>query len=162
MYTLRSLLLPLTCSTQVTVEYVIVQPCDLKVFCASQQLVLGGMLLNAFHLETTPPIDETCSFEYCITKDAIPFPIIQRTSVCANDKCTSQLGTPIGGVTTGGDLATLTLLDFVAQSTADVSISVSMGQETGFCTINEYTATGRFGYSWLAVAVGTAHRYRKS
>ena len=140
MYTLRSLLLPLTCSTQVTVEYVIVQPCNLKVFCASQQLALGGMVLNAFHLETTPPIDETCSFEYCITKDAIPFPIIQRTSVCANDKCTSQLGTPIGGVTTGGDLATLTLLDFVAQSTADVSISVSMGQETG----NEYAVTGRF------------------
>jgi len=127
-----------TGSAQVTFEYAIVEPCDLKVFCASQQLALGGMVLNPFHLETTPPIDETCSFEYCITKDAIPFPTIQRTNVCANNKCTSK---PIG-VTTGGDLVTLTLLDFVAQSAADVSISVSMGQETGFCTINEYAATG--------------------
>jgi hypothetical protein len=115
-------------SKSVSFDFMVVLPCNLKAFCGTQQLALGGMILNPFALGNAPPVDEACSLDYCIMKDSVPFPTI--------------LSKPeTSGLTSGGDTYKVLLADFMALSVSDASVTVVMGDNKGFATILDFSTT---------------------
>jgi cysteine-rich repeat protein len=121
-------------STTVTFDFKLVVPCDHTIFCRSQQLSLGGMVVNAFHLKNAPPKSAECSASFCVMEDAIPFPTL-----------TFDKGTI--GATTGGDKNSdddnveLRFDNFMAQSVSDITIMVHQGQDSGFAKIQSFSVS---------------------
>ena len=61
-------------SSTVPFDFKLVIPCDHTAFCRSQQLSLGGMVVNVLHLNRAPPKSDECRVAFCVMDDEIPFP----------------------------------------------------------------------------------------